>query len=95
MKEEKAKVLVVGCGKSGDAVARLLIQKGAAVTITDQKPIPQKAQLEQLGITVLDGGHPESLKQIDWDYLVKIPGFPIIIHSLLTFSKKRFPSIPR
>ena len=47
MKEEKAKVLVVGCGKSGDAVARLLIQKGAAVTITDQKPIPQKAQLEQ------------------------------------------------
>ncbi|WP_337553919.1 UDP-N-acetylmuramoyl-L-alanine--D-glutamate ligase [Massilicoli timonensis] len=91
MKEEKAKVLVVGCGKSGDAVARLLIQKGAAVTITDQKPIPQKAQLEQLGITVLDGGHPESLKQIDWDYLVKNPGIPYHNPFIAYFLEKKVP----
>ncbi|MEA5026483.1 MAG: UDP-N-acetylmuramoyl-L-alanine--D-glutamate ligase [Erysipelotrichaceae bacterium] len=68
------KVLVIGCARSGYWVSRLLNEHGYDVTVTDQKAIPEKAELEKMGITVIEHGHPDYLLAIDWDFAVKNPG---------------------
>ena len=70
------KVLVIGCGKSGYWVAKLLNKKGYIVSITDMRPIIEKDELESLGIKVFDGGHPDSLKNKEYAFVVKNPGIP-------------------
>ena len=70
------KVLVIGCAKSGYWVAKLLHKKGFDVTITDMRTIKEKTELEELGISVYDGGHPDVLKTINWNFIVKNPGIP-------------------
>ncbi|MDD4642945.1 MAG: UDP-N-acetylmuramoyl-L-alanine--D-glutamate ligase [Erysipelotrichaceae bacterium] len=67
-------VLVVGCAKSGFWVSMLLQTKGFAVTITDKQVISNKNKLEEIGIRVFDNGHPDSLINEDWDFIVKNPG---------------------
>ena len=51
-----ATCLVIGNAKSGNAAARLLNQKGYTVTLTDMQRIPDKEELETLGIRVVDEG---------------------------------------
>lgn len=70
------KVLVIGCAKSGEAAAKLLFARGADITITDRACIPHKQALQDMGIKVLDGGHPDSLLEESWDFIVKNPGIP-------------------
>ncbi|MBR3227881.1 MAG: UDP-N-acetylmuramoyl-L-alanine--D-glutamate ligase [Erysipelotrichaceae bacterium] len=70
------KVLVIGCAKSGYWAAKLLNKKGYEVTITDQRKMMEKEELEAEGITVYDGGHPDLLKEIEWNFIVKNPGIP-------------------
>lgn len=70
------KVLVIGCAKSGYWVSKLLNKKGYDVSITDLRPLEEKKELEDLGIKVYDGGHPDELKEMDWDFIVKNPGIP-------------------
>ena len=70
------KVLVIGAARSGIAAAKLLQRHGYRVTITDQKEIPEKEQLKEKGIEVYDQGHPDMLKTIPWDFIVKNPGIP-------------------
>ena len=70
------KVLVIGCAKSGYWAAKLLNKKGYEVTITDQRKMMEKEELEAEGITVYDGGHPDHLKEIEWNFIVKNPGIP-------------------
>ncbi len=80
MKYQGKKVLVLGLARSGAAVARLLRKNGAQVTVNDQKDrdsfgqVPE--ELEQLGIQVVCGGHPEGIVSPDLDLLVKNPGIP-------------------
>ena len=70
------KVLVIGCANSGYWVAKLLNKKGYDVTITDSRPLSEKKELEELGIKVCDGGHPDFLKDVEWNFVVKNPGIP-------------------
>ncbi len=70
------KVLVIGCAKSGLWVSKLLHREGYDVTITDQREIKEKEELEALGVHVYDLGHPEFLMNTEWDYVVKNPGIP-------------------
>lgn len=91
MKFQDQKFLVIGCGKSGDAACRLLKQNGAIVTITDQNSIKQKVELEALGITVMDNGHPTSLLNESWDYIVKNPGIPYYHPLVAYFIDKKIP----
>ena len=56
------KALMIGAARSGIAAAKLLNEKGYEAIITDLKEIPEKKELEDLGIRVYDGGHPDFLK---------------------------------
>jgi UDP-N-acetylmuramoylalanine--D-glutamate ligase len=77
---EGKKVLVLGAARSGIAAAKLLIARGAEVTLNDIKPADKlTAALENLrGYTVKTrlGEGPEALLQ-DHDLLVISPGIPL------------------
>ena len=68
------KVLVIGAALSGSEVSKLLVKKGYEVVLTDMKDIDNKKELEDLGIKVFDGGHPDFLKDDKYDFIVKNPG---------------------
>lgn len=68
------RALVIGAALSGIAISRLLNQKGYEVYLSDLKAIPQKETLEKLGIKVYDNGHPDLLKELHYDLIVKNPG---------------------
>ena len=70
------KALMIGAARSGIAAAKLLNEKGYEAIITDLKEIPEKEELEALGIRVYDGGHPDFLKEEKFDLIVKNPGIP-------------------
>lgn len=54
--------VVVGGGTSGSAAARLLIDRGARVTLTDTSPsIRDEEGLRACGVTLALGGHPSGL----------------------------------
>ena len=69
-------VLVIGGARSGISVSKLLTLHNYNVYLTDQKQIDNKSELEELGIKVYDLGHPDFLKDIKYDFIVKNPGIP-------------------
>ena len=71
---DKMKVLVIGAALSGTEVSKLLVKKGYEVFLTDLKEIKNKKELEDLGIKVFDNGHPDFLKEEQYDFIVKNPG---------------------
>lgn len=81
------KVLVIGSAKSGNAVAKLLRHQGYEVIITDANEIKEKAELEALGIQVVDKGHPEWLKNTEYDFVVKNPGIKYTVDIIDYFVK--------
>ena len=80
MEYTNKKVLVLGAGLSGVAVARFLAQKGARVTLADAvRPVGQEGlwpQLQALGITLCLGVYPE-ISRGSYDQLVLSPGVPL------------------
>jgi len=70
----------VGLGRSGQAATRLLIQRGARVTVTDRRPAAELegplAVLKGSPVRYEIGGHPESAFQ-DADLVVMSPGIPL------------------
>jgi UDP-N-acetylmuramoylalanine--D-glutamate ligase len=73
------KVSVLGAGRSGLAVARLLSKAGATVFISEQQSLDQKQNASEL-LTFLNipaefGGHSE--KVLDCDWLVVSPGIDL------------------
>ncbi|KWX87895.1 UDP-N-acetylmuramoyl-L-alanyl-D-glutamate synthetase, partial [Paenibacillus riograndensis] len=72
-------VVVLGLAKSGVQVAKVLHERGAAVTVNDKKErdqSPEASELESLGISVICGGHPEGFVHPGCILLVKNPGIP-------------------
>ena len=69
-------VLVIGAARSGIAVSKLLLKNGYHVVLTDSNAIKEKTELESMGIEVFDGGHPDSLKEKKYAFIVKNPGIP-------------------
>ncbi|MCM3078446.1 MULTISPECIES: UDP-N-acetylmuramoyl-L-alanine--D-glutamate ligase [Brevibacillus] len=72
-------VVVLGMAKSGVAVAKLLHRFGAHVVVNDQKPREEASgadELEELGITVICGYHPDDLIHPGISLVVKNPGIP-------------------
>jgi UDP-N-acetylmuramoylalanine--D-glutamate ligase len=73
------KVLVVGAGKSGLAVARFLLGKQAEVTLTDSKGVEMKGELAELaakGAILRLGEYPGVWPEL-YDFLVVSPGVPL------------------
>ena len=57
-------VVVVGAGRSGVAAGHLLLDCGARVTITDQRPLEQLTETRALasrGASIAAGGHPADI----------------------------------
>ncbi|MDA3131005.1 UDP-N-acetylmuramoyl-L-alanine--D-glutamate ligase [Aliibacillus thermotolerans] len=72
-------VLVLGLAKSGYHAALLLLKLGAHVTVNDAKDITHTEEarhLMQKNVDIVSGGHPRSLMERSWDYVVKNPGIP-------------------
>jgi len=74
------RALVLGLGASGLAAARLLLARGARVTLADARDedaLGQRAdEARALGATVRPGGHPPELAA-EADLLVVSPGVPV------------------
>lgn len=76
---QQKNVLVLGLAKSGYHAALLLSQLGAKVTVNDAKEIIHTKEARHLlkeKVEVVSGGHPKSLMERPWDYVVKNPGIP-------------------
>lgn len=79
MRLNRKKVLVVGLGKTGLALAKFLIAKGARVTISDRQPasalVGQIRRLKDIDFELESGGH--GLKTfLEADLIVLSPGVP-------------------
>lgn len=78
------RVLVVGAGTSGRALVRFLLERGATVALTDQRPAAQISDvqtLRQLPIRLDLGGHNAALF-VEADLIVVSPGVPLDIPEL-------------
>ena len=77
---ENKNILILGLGKSGFSVAKLLLKLGAKLTLNDKKDLSnddRTAELGKLGVRVISGYHPvEIFDEEKFDYLVKNPGIP-------------------
>jgi UDP-N-acetylmuramoylalanine--D-glutamate ligase len=80
------KVLIIGASKSGSSVCKLLLSKNYQVYITDINIIDNKEELVALGALVYEGGHPELLKDINYDFIVKNPGIPYTVEFVKYFT---------
>ncbi|MCS1350623.1 UDP-N-acetylmuramoyl-L-alanine--D-glutamate ligase [Mechercharimyces sp. CAU 1602] len=89
-------VVVLGLGRSGVAVARLLHAHGANVTVNDAKErsqAPEADVLEALGIQVICGGHPDDLINEEVDFVVKNPGIPYRIAPIVSAMGRGIPVV--
>ncbi len=68
------KALIIGGAISGCGAARLLNSQGYEVYLTDKGKIEQQEELEKLGVKVYPNGHPDELKELKYDLIVKNPG---------------------
>lgn len=85
------KVLVIGAALSGTRVSQLLVKKGYDVTLTDSKEISNRLELEKIGVHVYDGGHPDFLKEENWEFIVKNPGIPYHVPFVSYFNERQVP----
>ena len=72
-------IVVLGLARSGVSVAKLFHKIGANVIVNDRKErhlAPEAEELEQLGIPVICGYHPENLVTEQTKLLIKNPGIP-------------------
>ena len=89
---ENKRVLVMGLAKSGKAAASLLKRLGAEVVINDQTPLLENEDAKEMqaaGFTVVCGGHPLTLLEQSFDYIVKNPGIPYRKVPLLIEAQKQ------
>jgi len=73
----KKKILIIGAGLSGSAMARFLTEKGAEVSLTDHKEeenFPEAAAWREAGIQLYLGADPEEVKGFDAAFIS--PGVP-------------------
>jgi len=73
------KILILGLAKSGFHAAQLLHKLGGKLTANDAKDLendPDALALEDLGITIISGGHPDDLLEAGFELVVKNPGIP-------------------
>lgn len=82
MELEGKKILVVGAGKSGQAVCEFLASKGSRLTLTDSRTREQVGDLAEIlenrGIKLALGQYPEVTGEA-YDLLVVSPGVPLTV----------------
>lgn len=84
-------ILVIGAGISGLGISKFLCKRGKHVVLTDGKKIPQKEELQAMGIEVYDEGHPDHLRHTNYEYVVKNPGIPYYVDFVNYFVQQGMP----
>ena len=77
---ENKKILILGLARSGIAAAKFLKKRNCEVIVNDKKEKEDEKllkELNDLGIKVILGSHPDNLITKELDYLIKNPGVPI------------------
>ena len=87
---ENKKIFVLGMGKSGVSVARLLSKKNE-VLITDVKEDEHIKELENLGVKVVITNNQEELLDETYDYVIKNPGIRLDNKTVLKAEKLNIP----
>lgn len=90
------KFLILGYAVTGQSVAQYLIEQGADITINDRGDLSQDPSVHLLidqGARVVDGGHPLSLLDENFDYIVKNPGIPYQIDFLQEAIRRNYQII--
>lgn len=90
------KFLLIGFGKSGYAVANVLVDLNARVIINEKNSLEQNENaqvLKQKGVTIISGGHPLSLAEQHFDCVIKNPGIPYTNPLIQAFLQKHVPVI--
>ena len=82
------RALIIGAARSGIAAGRLLRKNGYEVWLTDSKTVNEKGDLEAEGIKVFDNGHPDFLKEQEYDLIVKNPGIKYSVPFVKYFADK-------
>ena len=77
-----SKVLILGFARSGYQAAKVLIERGNEVYLTDLKDeskqdSEQVSELKNIGVNLILGSNPDDLLDESFDYLIKNPGVPI------------------
>jgi UDP-N-acetylmuramoylalanine--D-glutamate ligase len=87
------RVVVVGAARSGIAAARLLVRRGARVTLTDRRDqLPEAEALLAAGIDLELGGHEEATLARA-DLIVTSPGVPATLEPLAAARSQGVPVI--
>ncbi|NPV72709.1 MAG: UDP-N-acetylmuramoyl-L-alanine--D-glutamate ligase [Pelotomaculum sp.] len=90
----RKKVLVIGAGRSGLAVSRFLVKKGASVVLADAgKPDYPDGELEDLtaaGVELSLGGYPAVGKE-SVDLVVVSPGVPLTVEPVRAAVREGIP----
>ena len=77
---ENKKIVILGIARSGYEVAKYLAKRNNYITINDLNTNQDEnhiKELEELGVKIVLGNHPDDLINKDVDYLIKNPGVPI------------------
>jgi UDP-N-acetylmuramoylalanine--D-glutamate ligase len=95
IKIKGAQVAVLGAARSGVAVSKLLRSAGAAVLLSDLKPVQQLTldikNIQKLGIAVETARHSEAI--LDSDLICISPGLPLDIPILKKAQEKGIPIV--
>lgn len=90
------KILIIGFGKSGYSLAKVLNDLNARVIVNELKNLDNDLKAEELkqkGVTIISGGHPLSLSEQKFDYVVKNPGIRYDNPLIQSFIEKGIPVI--
>lgn len=77
---ENNKIFILGFARSGYEAAKLLAKRGNTVILNDMKTEQDEEkvkELEDLGVEIILGSHPDDILDESFDYLIKNPGVPI------------------
>ena len=74
---ENKKIFILGMARSGYQAARVLAKRGNTIVLNDKNANQDKnhiKELEDLGVKVILGDHPDDILDESFDYLIKNPG---------------------
>ena len=74
---ENKKIFILGMARSGYEVAKVLAKRNNIVIVNDfstNQDMDKVHELENIGVKVILGSHPDDILTKDFDYLIKNPG---------------------
>lgn len=77
---ENKKVLILGFARSGYEAVKVLVNRNNEVYLNDNKDdhdVEQVKELEDSGVNLVLGSHPDDLLDESFNFLIKNPGVPI------------------